>query len=420
MRRQSRFLRLGLGLLLAVHVSSAQQTRGAEIEAEREAKSTHLEPDTPSKLEERLIYVKDAKVLERITAGIAGFRVKLGGLATGGGFALGPQYLREDLARGTMFAGVSAQASTRRWLRLETALGQPSTANGRFFWEARALHHNYGGLPFYGQGPDSEKIRRTNYRLENTTADGVVGVHVNKWLRTGFSSGYMWNNTGPGTDERYASAERVFPVSQASGIDRQTNFFRWGVFAQADYRDSKTGPRQGGNYTARYDSYNDRVLRRHGFQRLDLEAQQYLPLFNKRRVFVLRGRTVMTVHDPDQSVPFYLQSVLGGPQDLRGFRPYRFHDENMMALNAEYRWEVFSGMDMALFADAGKVTPKRGDLDFRNLESAVGFGLRFNARNATFIRIDVGFSHEGFQVWFKFNDVFAQRPFGSSAPSHIY
>jgi len=411
---------MGLGLMLAAQLSLAQQTRAAEIESERDSKAGHLAPDTPSKLEERLIYIKDAKVLERITAGIAGFRVKLGGLATGGGFALGPQYLREDLARGTMFASVSAQASTRRWLRLETAMGQPKTANGRLFWEARALHHNYGGLPFYGQGPDSEKIRRTNYRLENTTADGVVGVHVNKWLRTGVSSGYMWNNTGPGTDGRYASAERVFPVSQASGIDHQTNFFRWGVFAQADYRDSKTGPRQGGNYTARYDSYNDRVLRRHGFQRLDLEAQQYLPLFNKRRVFVLRGRTVMTIHDPDQSVPFYLQSVLGGPQDLRGFRPYRFYDENMMALNAEYRWEVFSGMDMALFADAGKVTPKRGDLNFKNLESAVGFGLRFNARNATFIRIDVGFSHEGFQVWFKFNDVFAQRPFGSSAPSHIY
>ncbi len=420
MRIESRLLRMGLGLMLAAQLSLAQQTRAAEIEAERDAKAGHLAPDAPSKLEERLIYIKDAKVLERITAGIAGFRVKLGGLATGGGFALGPQYLREDLARGTMFAGVSAQASTRRWLRLETAMGQPKTANGRLFWEARALHHNYGGLPFYGQGPDSEKIRRTNYRLENTTADGVMGVHVNKWLRTGVSSGYMWNNTGPGTDSRYASAERVFPVSQAAGIDRQTNFFRWGVFAQADYRDSKTGPRQGGNYTARYDSYNDRVLRRHGFQRLDLEAQQYLPLLNKRRVFVLRGRTVMTIHDPDQSVPFYLQSVLGGPQDLRGFRPYRFYDENMMVLNAEYRWEVFSGMDMALFADAGKVTPKRGDLNFKNLESAVGFGLRFNARNATFIRIDVGFSHEGFQVWFKFNDVFAQRPFGSSAPSHIY
>lgn len=410
---------VGAVWLLGVPVAG-QQTRVEEIEAERDKKTAKLEPDAPSKLEERLIYIKDAKVLERLTAGIGGFRVKLGGLGTGGGFGLGPQYLRTDLARGTMFVDASAQASTRQWVRLEAAMGQPKTANGRLFWEARALHHNYNSLPFYGQGPDSEKVRRTNYRLENTAADGLVGVHINKWLRAGFSSGYMWNNVGPGQDERYASSEKVFPVRQASGIDQQTDFYRWGVFAQADYRDSKTGPRQGGNYTVRYDSYNDRGLRRHGFQRVDLEAQQYLPLFNKRRVIVLRGRTVMTVHDADQTVPFYLQSVLGGSQDLRGFRPYRFYDENMLVLNAEYRWEVFSGMDMAIFADAGKVTPKRSQLDFKNLESAVGFGMRFNARNATFIRIDVGFSHEGFQVWFKFNDVFAQRPFGSSAPSHIF
>jgi hypothetical protein len=75
---------------------------------------------------------------------------------------------------------------------------------------------------------------------------------------------------------------------------------------------------------------------------------------------------------------------------------------------------------LGIFAVAGLVARRLRDLDFKNLETAVGFGMRFNARNATFIRIDVGFSHEGFQVWFKFNDVFAQRPFGSSAPSHIF
>lgn len=408
------------GLLLLGAPVAGQQTRVEAIEAERDKKAAKLEPDAPSKVEERLIYIKDAKVLERLTAGVGGLRIKLGGLGTGGGFGLGPQYLRDDLARGTMFVDVSAQASTRQWVRLEAAMGQPKTAKGRLFWEARTLHHNYNSLPFYGQGQDSEKIQRTNYRLENTTADGTVGVHINRFLRTGFSSGYMWNNVGPGQDNRYASSEVVFRPAQAAGIDKQTDFYRWGAFAQLDFRDSKAGPRQGGNYSVRYDSYNDRDQKLHGFQRVDLEGQQYLPVFNKRRVFVLRGRVVMTKHDEDQSVPFYLQSVLGGSQDLRGFRPYRFYDENMMVMNAEYRWEVFSGMDMAIFADAGKVARRRSDLDFKNLESAVGFGMRFNARNATFIRIDVGFSHEGFQVWFKFNDVFAQRPFGSSAPSHIF
>ncbi|MBL8222062.1 MAG: hypothetical protein JNL62_22685, partial [Bryobacterales bacterium] len=106
--------------------------------------------------------------------------------------------------------------------------------------------------------------------------------------------------------------------------------------------------------------------------------------------------------------------------DLRGFRPFRFADRNMVLYNAEYRFEVFAGLDGAIFADAGKVFPRRGMLNFRDLEGSVGFGLRFNVKNATFLRIDTGFSHEGFQVWFKFNDVFVQRRFGTSTGQPVY
>ena len=91
-----------------------------------------------------------------------------------------------------------------------------------------------------------------------------------------------------------------------------------------------------------------------------------------------------------------------------------------MVMNAEYRWEIFSGLDGALFADAGKVFPRRGLLNFHDLESSAGFGLRFNARNATFLRIDTGFSQEGFQVWLKFNDVFLGRLFGTTTGQPVY
>jgi hypothetical protein len=61
---------------------------------------------------------------------------------------------------------------------------------------------------------------------------------------------------------------------------------------------------------------------------------------------------------------------------------------------------------MALFFYAGKVTNKRTQLNFHELETSAGFGFRFNARNEVFLRLDVGFSHEGFQIWFKFGNVF--------------
>jgi hemolysin activation/secretion protein len=84
-------------------------------------------------------------------------------------------------------------------------------------------------------------------------------------------------------------------------------------------------------------------------------------------------------------------------------------------MTAEYRYEVFSGLDMAVFADAGKVANRKRDIHFRDLESSIGVGMRFNVRNNVFLRIDTAFSHEGFQVWFKFNNVFASGPVKTSS-----
>jgi outer membrane protein assembly factor BamA len=162
----------------------------------------------------------------------------------------------------------------------------------------------------------------------------------------------------------------------------------------------------------------DRYLARPGssydFRRLNVELSQYVPFFNKRRVIALRGRTVLTYPDNSSSVPFYLQPTLGGSEDLRGFRSFRFYDNNLLVVNGEYRWEVFSGLDMALFADAGKVFHRHAELNFSNMEAAFGFGFRFNVKNNVFMRWDIGFSREGFQVWFKFNNVFGDDRVRSS------
>jgi outer membrane protein assembly factor BamA len=159
---------------------------------------------------------------------------------------------------------------------------------------------------------------------------------------------------------------------------------------------------------------------RYGFHQLAAELQQYFPLFNKRRVVFLRGKTTLTSPREHQRVPFYLQPAVGGPDDLRGFRPYRFYDNNALVLNAEYRFETFSGLDTALFFDAGKVFPDYRRLNFSNLEGSAGFGLRFNVRNAVFLRIDVGFSHEGYNVWIKFGGVEGRRLVGRSSPEYLY
>ena len=105
-------------------------------------------------------------------------------------------------------------------------------------------------------------------------------------------------------------------------------------------------------------------------------------------------------------MPFFMMPADSGAIALRGYREFRFRDRNFIVMNLEYRWEAFSGLDMAIFGDAGKVASRRRDVNLKDLESDVGFGFRFNTIKSVFLRIDVGFSHEGTRVFFKFEPAF--------------
>ena len=134
------------------------------------------------------------------------------------------------------------------------------------------------------------------------------------------------------------------------GLNRETDFLRGGGIAHVDFRDNPYGPRSGGQYYMRFDYNHDRFGRGFTFRRLTAEAQQLIPMFNRKRVIALRAKTQMSFENPGQRVPFYMQPSLGGSDDLRGFRPFRFYDNNSIVYNAEWRWEVTSGAEAALFS----------------------------------------------------------------------
>jgi outer membrane protein assembly factor BamA len=404
----------------AVVYAQQPQSRVEEIQQAREKKAAQLSPEAASKAEQNFVAFREKHILEKITYGIGGLRARIGGLVTGSGFALGPEYLRDDLASGDVRFRVTTQFSLSQYQLYDVELAFPKLVDEHVFFELHATHRNFPRMDYYGQGPDSEKTGRSNYRLEDTNFSFAGGVRPTRHFRAGVTGGFTEINVGPGTHESRASTEQIYtPYPRVVntefgprvepgtvGIDRQTDFLQGGVFAQFDYRDIPGGPRSGGNYLARFTYNKDVDLRQHTHRRLELEAQQYIPFFNQRRVIALRARSELTYKNGNQTLPFYMQPTLGGSNDLRGFRPFRFYDDNLIVFNAEYRYEIFSGMDMAIFGDAGKVFRSKKDWNVHDLEAAYGIGMRFNARNTVFMRVDAGFSHEGFQVWVKFNNVF--------------
>jgi outer membrane protein assembly factor BamA len=401
-------------MLLALLPGAARgQTRAEELESHRARHVEAAAPETNNKIESLLLRSKDRRLFQRLNYGYNGLGVKLGGMVTGGGFGFGPQYLRDDLADGAVVVRASAQMSTKNYHKADAQLLLPKLAGGKAAFDLRAGRRNYAGVQYYGPGPDTEKMR-TNYRLEDVSVDTALSVSPVRSVTLGGGAGLLKVNVGPGADDRFASAETVFNPQQAPGIDRQTDFLRYGGFVRFHWLDDPFAPRSGGEYTFQLTRFEDRDLGLHDFNLFEVDLQQYIGFLNKSRVIALRAHTRMTDTRTGQTTPFYLQPVIGGSDDLRGFRPFRFSGNNTLLLSAEYRWAIFSGLDGAVFLDAGKVFMERSQLNMHDLETSAGFGLRFNARNRTFLRIDVGFSHEGFQVWLKFNEIFQRRPLGTA------
>jgi outer membrane protein assembly factor BamA len=399
----------GAGILFA-----QEDSRAAEIAALQQEKASQAEPEKQNRVERSMLWVRDGNIIQKLSTGVDGVHATMGGVAPGSGFAVGPAFTRRGLLNGALDLKAAARLSTRGAQKYDLEASLPRLAGRRMFADVYLVHHRYPSLSYYGSGPDTHKSGRTDFLLEDTAFDATLGRRIGRRMSAGVSAGYLLNNIGPGHDDRYASTESVYSPAQAPGIDVQTNYARTGGFAQYDWRDNADGPRRGGNYFAQFSDYRAQTGAA-SFRRLDLEAQQYVSVLNQRRVFAVRGKSTVTFKDGGAAIPFYMQPSLGGSEDLRGYRPFRFRGDNLVLANAEYRWEVFSGLDMAVFADAGKVFSREQNFTMRHLESDAGFGFRFNARNKTFLRLDVAFSHEGFQVWVKFNNVFKKGPVRTSS-----
>ena len=95
---------------------------------------------------------------------------------------------------------------------------------------------------------------------------------------------------------------------------------------------------------------------------------------------------------------------LGGQNTLRGYRDYRFHDRDLLALSAESRWALTTHVDGAVFLDAGTVAPRVDDFRLSRLKTSYGVGVRVHTRTTTLGRFDVGHSREGWRFLFKLND----------------
>ena len=393
-------IRLWLAFVLLGAPAAAQtpapDTRAAEVEREQQEKAQRVAPYKPNRVERRLLEIEQAGGLTVVR----GWFVSFGDIKQGSGIALGPAYGKLFDNGATVIA--KATYSIRNFKLVQLYASAPPVAGGRLHLSGRARWQDAPTLAVYPLGPDSPKSR-ADYSETRTEVSGQAMFAPVRVIRFGAGAAYERYDTAGGASSRHPSIEDVYTPAQLPGLGSDPEYLHSFVSAALD---SRTGPgysRSGTLIGATLHDYTQRSDGPYSFQRVDAIARQLIPILHGNWVIDLSVRTSTTTVDGGNQVPFFLLPDLGGAGELRGYSAYRFRDRNSIIFTGEYRWYVQEFVDMAIFYDAGKVTARRKDLDFEDLKSSVGVGIRFHGPRTTVFRIEAARGDEGTRLIFGFS-----------------
>jgi outer membrane protein assembly factor BamA len=270
----------------------------------------------------------------------------------------------------------------------------------------QAAHRYHPQEDFYGLGAGSLESGRTSFLYKAPEVQARALFTPVDWFTAGVRVGWTEVSLGTGKDKRFPTTEQLFTDADAPGLFDDPAFFYNELSAVVDTRDQPGNARAGGYSGIAWRRYTDNDLERYSFDSIDLELQRFFPIFDKKRVIAARLQLLTTTAGDGQEIPFYYQPTLGGGRSVRSYADFRFRDRNVLLANVEYRWEALSGLDMALFVDAGSVAARFSDLELAE-ETAYGIGLRVNTYKTVLLRIDVAAGgREGVRTFFKFSNIF--------------
>jgi len=386
-----------IGLLALRAIARAQQSCVEEITSQQADKASQTHPYVPSKVEARVMRIEKA-----LSTDPRGLYPWIGSVFHGGLLAAGPGF-RMPFGGGAIFDAQAAM-SVKKYKLARATVMLPSLMDRHVSLAFQTQLIDATKIGFYGIGQSTQKSDRSTFLYRPASIGTSLVVKPIAPLQFGASAMFLDIHTGRG--ESGIAAEDRFDPAVVPGLGVDTKYVVTQVSAAMDWRDSPGYSRRGGLYKVAVSSYDQRAGNAFGFRRVDVDAQQLFPILRANWVIALRASVSTTSTDAGAEVPYYLMPMLGGGSDLRGFATGRFRDLHRALFTAEYRWTPAHFVDMAIFHDAGKVTPRREELNIHGLRHTNGIGIRIHTPAATFLRLEYAHGDEGGRIIMTFGPIF--------------
>ncbi|MDP2160246.1 MAG: BamA/TamA family outer membrane protein [Flavobacterium sp.] len=280
----------------------------------------------------------------------------------------------------------------------------------------------------------SNRFRETEYML-NLKADYAIGN--GKWRIMG---GYEIQHFSYATFEGM-EAEAIDPITgqnttAPNGISLLRRDFEDGLISGVDggwvsiiqtalifdTRDFEPDPTKGYYFEVANEYSSKYIGSQFDFNKLFIQGRVYQKIpVGKRTVLAARfglgnifGNNAPFFEFQDQWSPEGSINALGGRQSLRGYRANRFLARSMWFTNVELRVRLAEtkigkqrfAFGVAPFFDAGTVRDRWQNLNFKNIKTSYGGGLRIAWNQSTILSFDYGRSKEDSLFYFGIGQAF--------------
>ena len=245
---------------------------------------------------------------------------------------------------------------------------------------------------FYGYGPDSPEIENAEYRHQSRIILLNVQPAISKRLRMGL---YMRWLRRVITDERSNPYLLNDAVTGAAG----GNSFGVGFAMSRDTRNHRFDPYDGLLAELRGVYYPKALGSDFDYNKYEADLRWYSSLGGgENHILGVQFLGIMTFGDP----PFYDGALLGGKQIMRGYYLGRYRDNKLLAVQAEYRTQLFWRIAGVAFLGMGNVAERIPDFRVRTMLYSGGLGLRykFDLMEKIYLRLDVGWGKSTSGVYF--------------------
>jgi outer membrane protein assembly factor BamA len=257
---------------------------------------------------------------------------------------------------------------------------------------------------FYGIGPTAMESNESFYKQQFGWVGGEFRRRLAGPLHLEAEANLTTSYADTTTLDKIEADERtqnVFPVELLPGWGERSTGLGFGVALYVDTAPDLGRPGGGGIYRLQGNYFTDVDNTNISFWTFRGDFQQFIPLWNSKQTLAVRAYGSWIESTGGDPVPFQRLMTNDDPDDLRGYKDFRWRDRGLLAASFEYRWPIWvvskiegAGLDFYLLSDVGQVFGDATEIAWDNLTLSYGLGLRAVSTRHFMGRFEVAWSNE--------------------------